>query len=142
MVTALVLFIVLDVDTFAALFFLLIVADVFILLVVVLRLQSALRLEILLLACASLRTESSSGLSHLVKQVVTAAGFALASWLGVVVVVEDLFVFSAFLVHLQVLDDFLVLLLALDLLQIILIKFVFEIVNVREFLNIDSVESF
>ncbi len=142
MVTALVLFIILDVDTFASLFFLLVVADVFILLVVVLRLQSALRLEILLLACASLRTESSSGLSHLVKQVVTAAGFALASWLGVVVVVKDLFVFSAFLVHLQVLDDFLVLLLALDLLQVIFIKFVFEIVNVREFLNIDCVESF
>ena len=72
MITALVLLIVLDVDSLAALFFLVVIADVLILLVVVIRLQPALLPQVLLLSGAALGPEASARLPHLIKQVVTA----------------------------------------------------------------------
>ena len=124
-VTSLLFLIVLDIDALAALFFLAVFAEILLILVLVVWLQTALRLKVLLAsAVASFSSESSSGFTHLIEEVVSATGLALAAWLRIVIIIEDLFILRALLVQLQVLDDLLVLLLPLHLLQVVLVKLV------------------
>ena len=141
-ITALLFLVVLDVDSLASFFFLVVFTQVLIILVLVLRLQSALGLEVLLATLvASFGAEASPCLAHLIEQIVAAARLALAPWLWVVVVVEYLLVLRSLLIQLQVLNDLLVLLLPLHLLQVVFVQLVLEVVDVRELLHIDRVET-
>ena len=98
-VATLILLVVLHIHAFTAflvVFFVL--AHVFILLVIVVRLQAALSLELLLaLGRTALGTETRPGLSHLVEQVVSLS-LTLAARLWVVIVIEDLLVVCPLLV--------------------------------------------
>lgn len=122
MITALLFLIIFDVDTLATFFLLIVLAEVLIILVLVLRLQTPFRLEVLLPAGVTpFRAEASPGLAHLIEQVVTPARLALPPWLWVVVIVEYLLVLGPLLIQLQVLNYFLVFLLSLHLLQVVLV---------------------
>ena len=72
MITALLFFIILYVDTLASFFFLIVLAQVLIILVLVVRLEATFRLEVLLptSGVTPLRTEPSPRLAHLIEQVI------------------------------------------------------------------------
>lgn len=142
MVASLLFLIILDVDSLAALFILVVLAQILLILVLVVWLQASLSLEVLLSSLvAAFSSKSSPGFTHLIKEVVTATGLALATWLRIIVVIEDLFVLRSLLIQLQVLDHLLVLLLPLHLLQVVLVQLVFKVVDVRELLYVNSVET-
>jgi hypothetical protein len=125
-ITALLFLIILYVDTLASFFFLIVLAKVLIILVLVVRLEAAFRLEVLLPAScvAALSTEPSPRLAHLIEQVVAPARLALASRLWVVVIVEYLLILRSLLIQLQVFNYFLVFLLSLHLLQVVFIELI------------------
>ena len=142
MVASLLFLIILDIDSLAALFILVVLAQILLILVLVVWLQASLSLEVLLSSLvATFSSKSSSGFTHLIKEVVTTTGLAFATWLRIIVVIEDLFVLRSLLIKLQVLDHLLVLLLPLHLLQVVLVQLVFKVVDVRELLYVDSVET-
>ena len=97
MIASLVLFIILDVDTFASIVLILIVTYLFFIFVLI-RLKTSLGLEVAFFG--GLCAEAGSGLAHLIEEIVAAPGLALAR-LRIIVVVEYLLVLSAFLVLLQ-----------------------------------------
>jgi hypothetical protein len=125
-ITALLFLIILNVDTLASFFFLIVLAQVLIILVLVVRLKAAFRLEVLLPASgvAPLRTEPSPRLAHLIEQVVSPARLALAPRLWVIVIVEYLLILRSLLIQLQVFNYFLVFLLSLHLLQVVFIELI------------------
>jgi hypothetical protein len=87
LITALVLLVILDVNTLASVVFFVFLAHFSTVLVVIVRLQAALRLEFIGLLRA-LGSEASAHLFHIIEKVVTAA--LLASTLRVIVIIEYL----------------------------------------------------
>ena len=138
MITALILIVILDVDAFSAFLVFVVLADIPTVIVVIIRLQTTLGLEIPLLL--TLGSEASACLSHLVEEVISTALLATAR-LRFIVIIEDLLVLRPLLVLLQILYHLLVLLPALHLLQVVLVQFVLEVVDVREFLHVNCVET-
>ena len=126
MITALLFFIILNVEILASFFFLIVLAQVLIILILVFRLEAAFRLEVLLPASgvAPLRTEPSPRLAHLIEQIVSPARLALSPRLWVVVIVKYLLILRSLLIQLQVFNYFLVFLLSLHLLQVVFIELI------------------
>jgi hypothetical protein len=141
-ITALLFLIILYVDTLASFFFLIVLAKVFIILVLVVRLQTSLCLEIFLASAVTLSAKPSPSLAHFIEEIVTATRLALSSRLRVIIIIKYLLVLSSLLVQLQVFNYFLVFLLSLNLLQIVFVQLVLKVIDVGELLNIDCVETF
>jgi hypothetical protein len=89
-----------DVDSLAALFFLVVLAKVLLIFILVVWLQTALRLEVLLSSVSALSTEASPCLAHFIEEIIACALLALATGLRIIIVVKDFFVLGPFLVQL------------------------------------------
>ncbi len=101
MVASLLFLIILDVDSLAALFILIVLAQILLILVLVIWLQASLSLEVLLSSLvAAFCSKSSPSFTHLIKEVVTTTGLALATWLRIIIVIEDLFILRSLLIQL------------------------------------------
>lgn len=140
MVTAFVFVVVIDVNSFFSIVFLVFIFSNVLVVFIIARLEASFRLMfsrliVILTALINLSSEASPRLAHLIEQII-------AFFAAIFIVIENLFIFSFFLFVYQVINHLLIFLTTLDFLEVVLIQLVFKVVDVCELLYIDTVESF